>query len=124
MSLQDLTKEFYGANGDWLKASELEPGGAIVKIEGASIQDTTDYDGNPTKQIVLEFDGRLFGLNKTQWKAVNRIAGEPDTLAQLEGVKLHLFKGSAPNGKDTIDVREVAQPAEGLGTAKREEKAF
>ena len=92
----------------WLKAEDLR--GQVVKVTIAKVdlEVFRGRDGSERPALVLSFDKarRRMILNKTQANAVCRVL-QSERLADWPGKAVTLAPGAAPNGKQTIIVKEA-----------------
>jgi len=93
----------------WLKAEDLRGQAVTVKISGVDLEVFHGRDGSERPALVLTFDKarRRMILNKTQANALVRVL-QSERLADWPGKSVTLAPGQAPNGKQTILIREVS----------------
>lgn len=116
------SKEFF--KSDWLKPDDIPPGGAIMKISEVDLVETRVYgkDDEFEDSLVIRFEGddRQLAVNKTRDRALREITGTSKVIEWI-GHEIHLMRGTANNGKATIDVYAPAQPTRGLAKQQKTE---
>ena len=93
----------------WLKAEDLGGKAVSVKIARVDLEVFHGRDGSERPALVLTFDKarRRLILNKTQANTLVRVL-QSERLADWPGKSVTLAPGQAPNGKQTIMVKEAA----------------
>jgi len=92
----------------WLKAGDLGGKAVTVRISEVDLKEFHMPDGSFKLAIVLAFDKATKKLicNKTQSFTLARVLGT-ERLADWPGKAVTLAPGQAPNGKQTILVKEA-----------------
>ena len=92
----------------WLRAGDLRPGGARVKIIAVEVQEMRQRDGTTKQSAVLTFERctKRMICNITQCRALTEIL-ESERFADWVGHTVCLVPAVASNGKGTIEVQRV-----------------
>ena len=92
----------------YLKAADLGGKAVTVKIARVDLETFHGRDGSERPALVLSFEKarRRLILNKTQARELCRIL-QSERLADWPGKAVTLAPGQAPNGKQTIMVKEA-----------------
>jgi len=93
----------------WLHADDLKGKAVTVKISKVDLEVFRGRDGTERPALVLSFEKarRRLVLNKTQANALARVLGT-ERLAEWPGKAVTLAPGQAPNGKQTIIIKEAS----------------
>ena len=92
----------------YLKAADLGGKAVSVKITRVDLEVFHGRDGSERPALVLSFEKarRRLILNRTQARELCRIL-QSERLADWPGKSVTLAPGQAPNGKQTITVKEA-----------------
>jgi len=92
----------------WLRAEDLQNRAVTVRISKVDLEVFHGRDGSERPALVLTFDKarRRLILNKTQANTLVRVL-QSERLADWPGKSVTLAPGQAPNGKQTILVKEA-----------------
>jgi hypothetical protein len=93
----------------WLRAEDLRGQAVKVTIKTVDLEVFHARDGGERPALVLSFEKarRKMILNKTQANSLCRIL-QTERLADRPGKAVTLAPGAAPNGKQTIVVKEAS----------------
>jgi len=93
----------------WLHADDLKGKAVTVKIARVDLEVFHTPGGKERPALVLSFEKakRRLILNKTQANALVRVLGT-ERLAEWPGKAVTLAPGQAPNGKQTIIIKEAS----------------
>jgi len=109
-----VVDEIYGSD-NWLRAPDLQGHEWKLRIESQSVVEFKNRDGTKKKQVALKFFGaqKLFGVNKTNAKRMEKMFGGNPAMWIGEEITLYVAEVQDSNGNpvDGIRIREMAQPA-------------
>ena len=101
----------------WLKASDLQGRAATVVVEGATVEDIRQQNGQKEARIVIDFRGKSKRLicNKTQAMTLADIA-KTEVFANWRGLAITLEPATTRSGQGTINIRRTTA-TQGNGAA-------